>query len=570
MQVNNRLAAAVCLLLFVFTFHMLIAWQDLETLARNGYLYDDSFYAFQIARNIAHGNGMTFDGIHPTTGFQPLYVFLLVPVYMIAGSDPALPIQIALSLLAVFTTLTALLIFKIARRYAGFGASLVAAGLWALSPIVTKQSANGLETALAAFMIALCSWYYLDRVRPDRQVRAGRLFILGLLLGMMVLTRIDGTFLVLAILLDYLLLLRRRRAGTGEALRVSLVLPGILVFYGPWLLLNIIRNGSPLQDSGTATRFLSLAYTQHFGYGAESLATKGPDLNFIRSHLTHTIASLKVVPLVHVVFRVIDKLGSAAGSNEGFRAAGDVFGFILLFLAGSWIFRWKEDTERSRRFEIGFLFLFSGLLFLSYSLYVFGSFFFLRYYYPVYMLAAICTAFLFQDLYDWISRRKTAARRVIAVSAAAYALLFASFSYSQAFRSRQTYPFYDIAAWVDANTEEEDTIGVFQCGTIGYFSHRRIINLDGKVNHEALCALKKGRICNYLVDEGIDLVIDHCWVLEVFLGRSGKELESICTKIGRGKMKHPSGWIAIRTSVLESLIQQQSSSMDRTSDAPGG
>ena len=75
------------LLLIVLVFHTSVAWQDFGTLASNGYLYDDSFYAFNIARNIAEGNGASFDSIHPTTGFQPLYVFLLVPVYMICGNN---------------------------------------------------------------------------------------------------------------------------------------------------------------------------------------------------------------------------------------------------------------------------------------------------------------------------------------------------------------------------------------------------------------------------------------------------------------------------------------------------
>jgi hypothetical protein len=35
-------------------------------------LPDDAFYDLCIGRNLAGGFGPTFDGVHPTSGFQPL------------------------------------------------------------------------------------------------------------------------------------------------------------------------------------------------------------------------------------------------------------------------------------------------------------------------------------------------------------------------------------------------------------------------------------------------------------------------------------------------------------------
>jgi hypothetical protein len=43
---------------------------DVRDLAAHGPLYDDSFYSFGIARNIALGNGSTFDREHRTNGYQ--------------------------------------------------------------------------------------------------------------------------------------------------------------------------------------------------------------------------------------------------------------------------------------------------------------------------------------------------------------------------------------------------------------------------------------------------------------------------------------------------------------------
>ena len=558
-HINVTLLVGV--LLAILVFHLAIAFQDVPTLARNGFLYDDSFYAFKIAQNIAAGNGVTFDGIHTTSGFQPLYVFLLVPVYMISGGSLTLPIYIALSLLSVFTCLTAYLIYRIARRYVGETASILTAVIWAFCPIVIKQTANGLETALAGLMIALSVYYYLDKVRSADPPTPGRYLNLGLLLGLTVLTRVDGIFLVLVIFLDHLLILRRRRMSSLPLGRLLLLPLGVLLCYGPWLAFTMILSGTPLQDSGSATRFLSLAYASYFGYGSESLAAKGPDLDFIWSHVIHSISTLKVIPPVHVLFRTIDRVGALAGSETGFRVLGNVFGLVLLVGIGFKAVSWRNDETKSRRSEVNFLLLFALLLLLSYSMYIFGAFFFLRYYYPVYMVACIYFAFLIQDIIDWLGSRTVPVRRLALTSVLVYTALFSYFSYSQAFRTHPIYPFYDIAQWVDANTGTDDKIGVFQCGAIAYFSDRQVINLDGKVNREAFEALKNRTLVAYMQHEGIDVVLDHTEILKIFLGLTPRQMEQCCTEIKDGSMTRLPNWAALRPA---SLIQEAA-----TPEAPG-
>ncbi|MBN2070756.1 MAG: glycosyltransferase family 39 protein [Candidatus Krumholzibacteriota bacterium] len=544
MSKNLSTALGACLLLVVLSFHISIAWQDFGTLAANGYLYDDSFYAFQIARNIAGGNGISFDSIHSTTGFQPLYVFMLVPVYMLCGTSCTIPIHVALSLLSIFTTFTALLIYRIARRYVARAASLAAAGLWAISPIVTKQTANGLETAITTFMIALSIYYYLSRVRPATRPISIRFFILGIFLGLTVLSRIDSVFLVLTILLDYLLLLRKRKSPVSVLLSLSLIPLGVIVLYGPWLIFNFMQSGSALQDSGTATRYLSLAYASYFGQGSKDLSSVGPDPSFVWSQVVHSVSAMKVIPPLHILFRIIDKAGGAIDSYKTFHSAGNILGFILLFAGIISIARWRRERGKALRRELDFLVLFSLLLLASYSFYIFGTFFFLRYYYPLYFLASIYSAFFIQDLFDWVGSKKLLVRRLSFSSGLAYLLLFVAFSLSQAYRSRPVYPFYDIAGWIEENTSAEDRIGVFQAGTIGYLCDREVINLDGKVNREALAAMKTGCLRDYIIKEGIDLVVDHSQILEIFLALPSGDDSPI--PILNESEENSSGWIAVR------------------------
>ena len=53
--------------------------------------YDDAFYYFQIAYNLAEGKFSTFDGgITRTNGYHPLWLFLITPIYWIFDKEAAL------------------------------------------------------------------------------------------------------------------------------------------------------------------------------------------------------------------------------------------------------------------------------------------------------------------------------------------------------------------------------------------------------------------------------------------------------------------------------------------------
>ena len=49
---------------------------------------DDAAYFYQIARNLVQGNGLTFDGINATNGFQPLWLYVLLPLAWVLQNAP--------------------------------------------------------------------------------------------------------------------------------------------------------------------------------------------------------------------------------------------------------------------------------------------------------------------------------------------------------------------------------------------------------------------------------------------------------------------------------------------------
>ncbi len=530
--------------------HLAVAVMDFPTLARNGFLYDDSFYDFQIARHIAHGEGASFDGTHPTNGFQPLYVALLVPMYWVAGSNETLPVHGALLMSALLSVGSAFLLYRILARRVSEIAAVIAAAAWSFSPIVMRQTANGLETSLAVFMLAATVFFYLERIRSETGVSRRQAVVMGALAGGCVLARADLGFLVLAMGLDYLLVRRSRRAGRAWRGEFAVAGATCLALCLPWMIYGVFAVGSPFPESGRATRYLAMAYAPFFNLGPSSIATDGPTTSFVAAHFLRSVETFKVVPVLHPVFRAIKKTGLRLDAPHAAELVADVLGALLLVVFMAW---WRKrrrgaDGEPCREFE--FLMGFAVMMIAAYSTFVFGVFFFLRYYYPLYFVAMIFAGIVVNDAILHFQSRPAYARRVALAATGAYAAALLFMGYSSAFRSTPTYGFYDAARWIKTHTDSADTIGVFQSGAIGYLSGRRVINLDGKVNREAFQALREGRLDAYVASAGIDLVMDSSNVIDLFLGpwsdADRKRLDS--ERVFTGGEYGVPGWIGYRIS----------------------
>ncbi len=112
---------------------------------------DDSFYYFQIAKNLAEGQFSTFDGgITRTNGYHPAWALLLTPFYWVFDLESALPaiktFQIALiAIAAALIVLSARLL-----RLPWIALFALLPGLYAIQGLY-----NGMEAAAALFSLAL-------------------------------------------------------------------------------------------------------------------------------------------------------------------------------------------------------------------------------------------------------------------------------------------------------------------------------------------------------------------------------------------------------------------------------
>src|SRR5262249_34904725 len=113
--------------------------------------HEDGFFYLTLARNLAHGLGATFDGLHPTNGYHPLWTLCLVPVIALADSPTAGPVPSTL-LEGALPGGASLLVFRTVRlRNEGEGA-LVAGLAWTV--LTWRTALGGTEFALHGLLLA--------------------------------------------------------------------------------------------------------------------------------------------------------------------------------------------------------------------------------------------------------------------------------------------------------------------------------------------------------------------------------------------------------------------------------
>jgi hypothetical protein len=100
------------------------------------------------------------------------------------------------------------------------------------------------------------------------------------------------------------------------------------------------------------------------------------------------------------------------------------------------------------------------------------------------------------------------ARQFLAVSAVFVVALLLVGLNVRLYRNGMEHEHFQVVGWVEANVPPQTWVGAIQTGTLGYF-HDKTVNLDGKVNPDALQArLQEGGVISYVVRSGITYLAD--------------------------------------------------------------
>lgn len=482
---------------------------------------DDTYYTLAIARSIARGLGPSADGLHLTSGFQPLLAFLLVPVLRLSR-DPDVAFRAALAVGAIADAVSAWLVGWLAYRLgqqawsgealqarASRVAAVVATSMWTLSTAAIATSLNGLETSLtiACTLAALAMWS-VARERGSLPLWC----LSGALLGLCLFARVDTVFFVAALGVATLLRAGPRAVATSAF--------GALLTIGPWWAYALSRFGSIVPESGAAVREQALMY-------------KALGMN-IRDQLAWAAGAAVGPPLFDSTW-LREALGSGA-SAIGF-ATG-----IVLVVALLRVVRGRSARSGRAPDELRILAMYAACIFLFYGLYLPARWFFRRYLVPVHAFAGLALPLLVARA--WVERR-IHPRRARAVDVALLACLLAGFAALARFATSSppmsvdqghhgAKGYREPARQIVALAPRAAVIGSFQSGALDWFadgSGTIVVNLDGVVDREAARAVRERRIAAFARSRGVTHLADWEVNVKLFLERSGDP------RIGRGSLR---------------------------------
>lgn len=491
------------------------------SLADHGIYQDDAFYFLQIARNALAGHGLSFDASGPTSGFQPLYQILLLPLVAVSGDGPFLAIRASMALLAAWAIATGGLAFSLGRRLAGPAAGLVALALFAVSPYFIIYSADGQATGLAMFFVLALArvhlWLFEDGVaRGNRGAVA-----YGALIALSVLARVDLAFLAIGLGVDALVRAKDRDAALARVRTLALAAAASFLFWLPWGAYSHGYSGSALPLSGAASREIALNLgwyeMDRIWSDAEAPLVFDPDAvpaSFYGDTLTKLGATaLMEWPLlspvrIAVPFAPWSALHLYAPYQLYARYPVALTGVLVLACLGlaALLARYRGRPGLGIAAAV-----YVALMVVGYGVAVPVHWFYARYLAPTLLLATVvgvaAAARFIQGL--------PASRRKVAAGVALVAILAGPVRDLGYFRALSfaaeppASPIPGALARVHDQLPPDAHLGMFQSGAVSWFSGGGVMNLDGKVNTPAHEALREQRLHQYILESGVTHI--HAW-----------------------------------------------------------
>lgn len=491
------------------------------------YSSDDGFYYFQVARNLAAGHGFTFDGLNPTNGFHPLWLFVITPLFASAQFDLLLPLRLLIILSALLSAGSAILLYRILKKFTSTWVAVFIGLLWIALPRIHDLN---LHTGVDAGINALCLllfWYLPISIESHSTSRSKRgLVVLGLFAALAILARLDNVFLVgLGGLWLWLRLWHpSKKAGkqnpwlwrlqTGFAFFGPIA--GILALYFAW---NLFAFGSAMPISGEVKLWWGTLKNTVYGFPVKDLVDFGGQ--FFTDDPELGPWSLLTAPLYASAEWLLAALGQSV-SVMARRTVLLAMGAVLAALGGVLIWLQREFLRQAAR-GLGLLPFFLGC-FIQIAYYKFaGSVAQQPWYWIAEMIfLLIVLGLLIEALLRVAARALPVGLRRLASGAgvallAVVSLLFLGFIQSavRAPGDGGNHFYIHRARWLEANTEMGARVAITGAGNLAYFTEgRTIVNMDGLMNtHDYLLAMQSGRGAEYLAGLGVDYIFGNEYIL---------------------------------------------------------
>ncbi len=246
-------------------------WPPIATLAILAYgLYraivlrwvcDEPFITYRYIRNFLDGNGLVYNVGERVEGYTHFLWLMLVAAAQAIGFDPVdSSMWLGIASYAGILVLLLAISFREHKKNPNAVWLPLAAALYAFNYDTTIFSSGGLETSLYAFLIlgAFYLWFY------SKFSEQGRLWLTGLVLALIPLTRPDGVlFTTTAVVMLAVLGIRRKLSFRSISKSIGiLVLPSIIIGV-PYLIWKYLYYGDLLPN----TYYDKSAEENYFGQG---------------------------------------------------------------------------------------------------------------------------------------------------------------------------------------------------------------------------------------------------------------------------------------------------------------
>ena len=504
MSKNKSIRIAFAVMILVGIVARTLPMANVDDRLFKQWVTEDGYLMLTMARNIGIGNGMSIaDGQIATNGTQPLVTFVFAVAYWVFQGDKTIGIYFAHVYELIISLATCFVLFRFSRdlltksqddksnlrdlntqEYLAEYVPFVTAGIWFISPVYIGHTMNHLETGTYCLMILLSVWAWFARL-SNIEEKGGlkSSFIVGVLLGITALVRIDAVFLIASITIWNVLSAVISKSENSLAQRLShrilqsLVIGSVAVaITSPWLLNNKIRFGSFTPISGLSQKLEA-------GF-AENLMGLSPTLVEFAVLAIPIPKTLEGNSIVQSVCSILFVLWIAA----------------QFFLARS--------ADAAQRIVMAIAATFVSAFVIYYGCFFGAPYFLSRYLSPgsIFFCISSCVMVL------W-SMEKTRTPKMMRACKLIGTMALCSVLLGRLYQNGSQHMHWHVVQWTEANVRDETWVGAIQTGTLGYF-HDRTINLDGKVNPFAYEARTRDRIPEYIVKSDIEYLIDWQSILE--------------------------------------------------------
>jgi hypothetical protein len=450
--------------------------------------HDDTYLALRVAQGWAEHGFPTFDGLHRTNGFHPLWGLLLAGLARVF-SDPLALLRATLVLCAGLNLATGILLARLASRLRPHdpGLGVLTVAFWSAYALSGKPSLIGLENSLLPLFVCLLVHALVGLFQRPQSV--GCWVGLGFIGVAAVWSRLDAAIFVAFAVLIALAQVRWRARNVGVALCAVILAAGGMgyVAFQRW------ANHTNTPVSGMVKHAIAARLEQQ----RDLRWLGGAALNSTNSVLKHASIGLGLI-----------RPRAVSAGIRFVLIAGLVYAFVCV------------RTPPLRWLELGLLVLLVHAALLRVWV---GEMFHdaLWYYSATNALAGVGVAYLLFECCRGAAARAAWVR--IGVAIFALRLAYSGWLLTQAPAAEAVAPVRQAAAaWIQQHVRSGERVAAWNAGELSYFSGATLINLDGLVNDAEFCremVIGRGSMDAYLSRQNVDWVVDYASTAQEDSGR---------------------------------------------------